>query len=833
MQLTQIGLKNFRVFEDTQLDIRPITIITGANSSGKSSVFKALMLLEENAKKHNLAKLTFESGGHILGSFESVRNRYHNENDKIGFTFKGNFMGLTTSISYTYTQDKNNGILSSSVILANTKEAFIQISQKDSHYVLEFNGNCIAESNFDFGNLIKELFNDQLEKIVTIEKLYQAQEKILFDEIEQNAESNLTEQREKLEQSLKQKIIELENTYNQLINQTSDEDEKDRLNKELYEKKEGEERQTWFVDFEEIKQKYIEQVKKEKSQRLKDGIGEQYRQDVIYQVQKNIIIEQLKKSKIEEQSIDLRKWVQNFKDSFLISESIGENPLNTYSAEFSLEAEDYVVDNLLRLDIRRAIYEYIIIKYINLLTKFITFTHLPAVRGKQERIITFSNQNDVLESTILNLLQKNYNSESQELEKIQKFIRKWLSNSIDKEKRKFEIGYDIKIEPIDGGSVILKILQEEADTEGRNLADFGLGISQLLPIILTCVTAQPNTLICIEEPETNLHPKFQSMLAEMFVDAHKTFGVQFALETHSEYLIMKLQELVLETSGYSKLEHNKVIIYYFKKGEVLHTYMDEFGNIDESIFGEGFFDVVPNLRGSLLQKQIKKSINPIFVEGKTDKLILEKAIQIFAEKDLKDVSVHTDTTNTGSGINGVKDILMSWIHDRESQNSKALVIIDHDTPAIDMKSDLECNINNKPKYPKYIDFIQQKRIKIFLLSKPAWLIDLYQKGVFENNYHFNYSLEHLFPDYWQYAESKRWLIDREDKVRLKNPSNVSEIDYLKNQGLDESFLRLFFKKVDNFKKVKFAKYICSQMDNSDKWNDLKNLVKQIEDFFYN
>jgi len=60
--------------------------------------------------------------------------------------------------------------------------------------------------------------------------------------------------------------------------------------------------------------------------------------------------------------------------------------------------------------------------------------------------------------------------------------------------------------------------------------------------IIYCANKGKSTFV-IEEPETNLHPKFQSLLADMFVDAHKQFGMSFIIETHSEYLIRKLQYL--------------------------------------------------------------------------------------------------------------------------------------------------------------------------------------------------------------------------------------------------------------------------------------------------
>ena len=49
--LTNLEMENYRVFKKkTAIDLHPLTIITGQNSSGKSSIAKALLLLQENLR---------------------------------------------------------------------------------------------------------------------------------------------------------------------------------------------------------------------------------------------------------------------------------------------------------------------------------------------------------------------------------------------------------------------------------------------------------------------------------------------------------------------------------------------------------------------------------------------------------------------------------------------------------------------------------------------------------------------------------------------------------------------------------------------------------------
>ncbi len=55
--LEKLRIKNFKAHEDTDLDLRPITIFIGPNNSGKSSIFQILMLFKQSMRfntKHTL-----------------------------------------------------------------------------------------------------------------------------------------------------------------------------------------------------------------------------------------------------------------------------------------------------------------------------------------------------------------------------------------------------------------------------------------------------------------------------------------------------------------------------------------------------------------------------------------------------------------------------------------------------------------------------------------------------------------------------------------------------------------------------------------------------------
>lgn len=75
--LEGIGLQNFRTFSTNQtLEFAPITLITGTNNAGKSSVFKALQFLIHNFKNGiHSETLDFKTMQHELGDLERIYNR--------------------------------------------------------------------------------------------------------------------------------------------------------------------------------------------------------------------------------------------------------------------------------------------------------------------------------------------------------------------------------------------------------------------------------------------------------------------------------------------------------------------------------------------------------------------------------------------------------------------------------------------------------------------------------------------------------------------------------------------------------------------------------------
>lgn len=79
--MKKIVIKNFKCFEEQEVNFKNLTILAGANGSGKSTVIQVLLLFLQSSKKHNLGELLLngyyiEAGtaGNIL--YENAKEDY-------------------------------------------------------------------------------------------------------------------------------------------------------------------------------------------------------------------------------------------------------------------------------------------------------------------------------------------------------------------------------------------------------------------------------------------------------------------------------------------------------------------------------------------------------------------------------------------------------------------------------------------------------------------------------------------------------------------------------------------------------------------------------------
>ncbi len=132
-------------------------------------------------------------------------------------------------------------------------------------------------------------------------------------------------------------------------------------------------------------------------------------------------------------------------------------------------------------------------------------------------------------------------------------------------------------------------LKRHENSSETLLSDVGIGVSQVLPVLVLCYYVPLGSTIILEQPELHLHPSVQSGLADVFIDVIKRRKVQIIVESHSEHFLRRLQLRIAE----EKLNPCDTALYFceMREGEskLKPLELDMFGSIcnwPEDFFGD-------------------------------------------------------------------------------------------------------------------------------------------------------------------------------------------------------------------------------------------------------
>lgn len=496
----KIGIENFRVFKNyTEFDFKPITIITGPNNSGKSSLIKFLLLVKDNIKKslfdyeYNPNYETDEKGHYMMG--------YTVEKRKIDFrSYEHNLSSLSLVLN-----DKNKPII-------------FRFKKDDGK-------NFYREFKID----------NATGKNITDIKLITINNEIIIDATKDNT------------------YVDLKLFIEYILNEE---------------------------DFSRLS------INEQQNRYFTTNLTKEYKDNLIESINK------WRTKNTDKIDISSSKILEIFGDHLYPDHNMNDNMVG-------INALVFIVDVLINGNTERKIkntldYRDNVIVYRELLQmdNYMQFcnrlNYLPIAKG-QKRFYT-ERDTDVIKL----LIQK---TDLQPLNTRNKvFMNKWINE--------FSIGEKLEYEYNEKKGVYF------IEIDGLSLLEYGYGFTQLIAIILNITTTKSNDILILEEPEANLHPNFQSKLAELFVDAYKELGIHFIIETHSEYLIRKMQLLTAETNKKkTNLKSNDSIIYYFnhpkkilKKGEkqVKEIRILDNGSLSDN-FGSGFTDETESLLLDLMK----------------------------------------------------------------------------------------------------------------------------------------------------------------------------------------------------------------------------------------
>lgn len=534
--LHSIGLENFRLFKErTTFELAPITILTGINNSGKSSLIKSLQLFKSSIKATGgLDELNFTGGRHNLGSFSQAINNKADENS-LRFKFDFPLLGIleTTFIELEYSivkKDQESGILSGLRVFTEDNDSLIaadlDISKGDCWrikidlmYLLENFSRVFDKNYIERRDLVEREINDLeiLSRFVEPEDYQDKDQRSIFDYFHFKHEDK--------------------GFYNYEYSEVSG----------------------FIKGFNKLKIELQEEIES----RIKSF------NDGGYEINYSSIFH----------DFDILTVINDSIDSI-------ESILLLYDNDVELEYSGlgkYIFQDFLK--------KIFFDSLKNFSKVFSSINSMSSVRANSERL--YSNNSSVVDinSLLIDFSKADFKNEPD--------IKSFISRSLSL----FQIGEDIVINRHQGVATEIFIVK---DGEKKLLADMGFGFTQLVPIIIKIALIahrnQPipipwetygSRLLILEEPESNLHPSYQSKLAELIIDAAESFNLQFIIETHSEYLIRNLQYL----TATKKLKSGDTKIYYFHQPgtedfeESPHRVIEimKDGRLSKP-FGNGFFD---------------------------------------------------------------------------------------------------------------------------------------------------------------------------------------------------------------------------------------------------
>jgi len=513
MSIDKISIENYRVFsEETKINFKNISLLTGPNSSGKSSVFKLLLLLQENFKFDSHLTRSFEhlyikGESRILDGFSNIINN-KNGSKIISISLPFNF-DQTIKLKYEIDeQDEKLGNLIDLELSTFNYESDIE----ETYLIVK-----LATEGFGFGidfPILKKIITDQI--IVRNKN----------DEVSKKFHGGKTRN-------------ERENPLNKIYDPS----------KPIYDLEE-------YCAKLQITPENAELRLFEYMSNFQEGYNPE--EDFDHRPVFANIIDYIKKLYLNRNIRSRNSYGKKIADEIKLV-----NPTDNGYAFFNEVAE------------------YLNKSFSEFFASMQRFKYINSERTLENRVILL-NENKVLNKALLNYLTKpdNFNI---------KFINKWLKtfNIVD-ETEEFIINHlsYSACEVIFGNT---KLINE--GKKGRNLIDLGFGITQIFTLIFCLAEKGFSRTFLIEEPETNLHPNFQSLLADLIVDAQKENHNQFIIETHSEYLIRKFQYLVASKSN--RANKRLINILYFTNHES-QLKIDEIGITDDGLltkdFGPGFID---------------------------------------------------------------------------------------------------------------------------------------------------------------------------------------------------------------------------------------------------
>jgi len=553
--LREYQLTNFKAFAGPEkLPIRPITLIYGPNSSGKSSVLQSLLLLKQTLQEAEDPDTVLLPKGNLvnLGSYREFVHR-HDVSQSFSFKVKleleepelqEEFWKIVSKdfelapilelhVAFAYDKETSNVVLSSIELFVGEAPSSLICYRPLDKKSWQYESDSFQNTAFK-----KDLINE--EHIIWL-KWYEQVKKVIF---------------KRREEEVKRIFIKLRLQEKRRKGWTK------RLPEELYDCQKELEDKLVEINPDEMERKEVEKV--------------------LFSIKSLIILwEHFEYYSWDKAKEDL---LQLSTDPYLYCREFLPVRADEQDLEKSTTSEEvWKLSNVYKPKNPPNIYDLTILASEVCRSLFEEMTYIGPLREYPERIYTFSGNTG-----------KQVGKSGKMLPDIL-FKNPELLQRVNDQLGRFDLKYKFKVakftneETGEMSDIFALQLVDEYTGVNVSLQDVGFGISQVLPIIVQSMLSR-NTTLLFEQPEIHIHPRLQAELGSLLAECIKPpINNQFIIETHSEHLMLRLQKLIRK----GELNPEDISVIYVDRGaegsKCLSLRLDEDGDfIDE--WPDGFFE---------------------------------------------------------------------------------------------------------------------------------------------------------------------------------------------------------------------------------------------------
>lgn len=547
MTITEFGVENFKSVGALQnMELAKVNLIFGANSVGKSSFLQALGLLQNLMRTTEIdIKMTF--WGSDIGGFDSFVHK-RDSSKLIRFFVKYDMPELGF--------EEGQNAVSANIYVDKSGIGMIKFSVNDKPLILIGRASTMSKSHLIHNGFSIDILDPESPLISdAVKESKKAIEKIIhsnLDSVSEGQSSSL------IEAYLQERSSISINRLIQSLNAELDREKAEMLSRSQFQVHEtftNDEKYMidipWNKEWDDYPPYYSQSNSKISTKNYSRILGEIFSMDPV------------DKEKLSDSNVLFKPFDSD------INKGIDRTPISDSLIDGSAyKSIGFILE---RID------GYLIAVIAALLKRIVidiqSYAHLGPLRSYPHRLTT-QNSIEYGEDTLENSLWQSI------------IDSKYVRNSVNYEMQILGMKYEIDTLDLIDASQFDKILREfksgagipfhhERYTTDRQLVvrdresginvstrDVGVGVSQVLPILIRLFSSQGIT--SIEQPELHLHPKMQSKLADSIIRSlNGKYDSQIILETHSEHIILRLLKRIRDSkNSYPTLKAEDLRVYY-------------------------------------------------------------------------------------------------------------------------------------------------------------------------------------------------------------------------------------------------------------------------------